>query len=105
MGAMPRAIPTLAVVALLALLLPSAPVRADDDEDHERARAAVLRGEALPLDEILSRLPLRQDERLIEVEFDREDGRWIYELEFIGADGRVRELEVDALSATILEDD
>lgn len=102
MGAMPRVLPTLALLALLAL--PS-PVHADDDEDHERARAAVLRGEALPLDEILARLPLRDGERLIEVEFEREDGRWVYELEFIGADGRVRELEVDALSAAILEDD
>jgi len=101
MAAMPR--PALALLTLLALL-PSL-VHADDEEDHERARAAVLRGEALPLDQILSRLPLREGERLIEVEFDREDGRWVYELEFIGADGRVRELEVDALSAAILEDD
>jgi uncharacterized membrane protein YkoI len=102
MGAMPRVLPTLALLALLAL--PS-PARADDEDDHERARAAVLRGEALPLDELLARLPLREGERLIEVEFEREDGRWVYELEFIGADGRVRELEVDALSAAILEDD
>jgi uncharacterized membrane protein YkoI len=29
----------------------------------------------------------------------------VYELEFLGTDGRVRELEVDALSAAILEDD
>lgn len=103
MAAMPR--PALALLTLLALLPMPSLVHADDEEDHERARAAVLRGEALPLDQILSRLPLREGERLIEVEFDREDGRWVYELEFIGADGRVRELEVDALSAAILEDD
>ncbi|WP_461058174.1 PepSY domain-containing protein [Silanimonas algicola] len=102
---MPRTRPTAALLLLLALLPPSSAVRADDDEDHERARTAVLRGEALPLDQILARLPLRDGERLLEAEFEREDGRWVYELEFIGADGRVRELEVDALSAAILEDD
>jgi uncharacterized membrane protein YkoI len=96
----------LAGLALLALLPLPSPVHADDDDaDHDRARAAVLRGEALPLDQILARLPLREGERLIEAEFDREDGRWVYELEFLGTDGRVRELEVDALSAAILEDD
>ena len=105
MVAMPRTAASVSVLALLVLLALPAPVRADDEEDHERARAAVLRGEALPLDAILARLPLREGERLIEVEFDREDGRWVYELEFIGTDGRVRELEVDALSAAILEDD
>jgi uncharacterized membrane protein YkoI len=105
MGAMPRAAPLLPALALIALLVLPAPVLGDDDADHERARAAVLRGEALPLDELLARLPLREGERLIEVEFDREDGRWVYELEFIDTDGRVRELEVDALSAAILEDD
>ncbi len=105
MGAMPRPRPTvLALGAALLLALPVSSV-AGNEEDHERARAAVLRGDALPLDQILARLPLREGERLIEVEFEREDGRWVYELEFIGADGRVRELEVDALSAAILEDD
>ena len=60
-------LPTLALLALLAL--PS-PARADDEDDHERARAAVLRGEALPLDELLARLPLREGERLIEGRHD-----------------------------------
>jgi uncharacterized membrane protein YkoI len=96
-----RTLPTVVLLALLALLALPSPVHADDDDaDHERARAAVLRGEALPLDQILARLPLREGERLIEA-----DGRWVYELEFLGTDGRVRELEVDALSAAILEDD
>lgn len=103
MTAMLRTAPALALL-LAALALPSS-ANAEDDEDHERARAAVLRGEALPLDQILARLPLRDGERLIEVEFDREDGRWVYELEFIGTDGRVRELEVDAMTAAVLEDD
>lgn len=88
-----------------ALLLAVTPRAHADDDDHELARAAVLRGEALALDDLLARLPLREGERLIEVEFERDDGRWVYELEFIGTDGRVRELEVDALTAAILEDD
>jgi uncharacterized membrane protein YkoI len=94
------------LLALVALVAASpGVVSADDEDDHERARAAVLRGEALPLDAILARLPLREGERLIEVELEREDGLWVYELEFLGPDGRVRELEVDARTATVLEED
>lgn len=97
----------LPVVLALAALLATSPsvVSADGEEDHERARAAVLRGEALPLDAILARLPLHEGEQLIDVEFEREDGLWVYELEFLGPDGRVRELEVDARTAAVLEED
>lgn len=96
----PALAPPLLALALLAT--PSAGARQDD---HERARAAVARGEALPLEQILRGLPLRPGERLLEVEFEREDGRWVYEIELIGPDGRVRELEVDALTGEVLEED
>ena len=100
---------------LLALALTGAAgglARADDrkdghDRDHERARRALEEGRARPLAEILEALRGRLDGEVIGVEFDREDGRYVYEFTVVGPDGRLREVEVDALSAEILkvEDD
>jgi uncharacterized membrane protein YkoI len=104
---------------LLALALAGAAggrALADDDDDdgkgrhgrdHERARRALEEGRARPLAEILEALRGRLDGEVIGVEFDREDGRYVYEFKVVGADGRLREVYVDALSAEILkvEDD
>lgn len=89
--------------------------RADDrdghkdghERDHERARRALEEGRARPLAEILEAVRGRLDGEVIGVEFDREDGRYVYEFKVVGADGRLREVYVDALSAEILkvEDD
>jgi len=90
-----------ALVAGLAIA--SAPAHAGDD--HERAREAVVRGEVLPLDAVLARVPLRTGERLLDAELEREGGRWVYELELISADGRVREVELDARDGRWIEED
>lgn len=90
------------LLLMLALGLMS-PAQADDD--HERAREAVRRGELLPLERILALHPLRPGERLLEVEVERDNGRWEYELELLGADGRVREIEVDGASGALLDAD
>jgi uncharacterized membrane protein YkoI len=39
---------------------------------------------------------------VIEVDLDREDGRWVYELKLLPPSGRVFELEVDAATAAVL---
>jgi len=90
------------VLFLLGALGLVQPARADD-EDHERAREAVRRGELLSLERILALHPLRAGERLIEVELEREGRRWEYELELLGEDGRVRELEIDGASGELLD--
>jgi uncharacterized membrane protein YkoI len=41
--------------------------------------------------------------RVIEVELERDDGRWIYELELVSPEGRLYEMEIDAASGTVLE--
>ncbi len=92
----------LALLALLLVLLPLAKGGADDDGDHERARQALERGEVLPLAEILERVRSQAPGEVIATEFEREDGRWVYELKLIDAGGRVVELEVDAVDGRIL---
>lgn len=91
---------SLFLATLLAALLPVMQVAADDD--HERARAALERGEVLPLAEILERVKGQLAGEVIATEFDREDGRWVYELKLIDPGGRVVELEVDAADGRIL---
>jgi uncharacterized membrane protein YkoI len=99
----PGPLPSGTLLVLLVGLLAVLPARADDD--HERARAAVVRGEVLPLDAVLARVPLRAGERLLDAELEREGGRWVYELELISADGRVREVELDARDGRWIEED
>jgi uncharacterized membrane protein YkoI len=90
----------------MATLLPSA-LLADGDRDHDQARWAVERGEALPLSDILARVRSDLGGEIVGVSFERKRGRWIYEFKVIGAGGRLVEVYVDAASAQILkrEDD
>jgi uncharacterized membrane protein YkoI len=89
-------------ILCLVILLSAGPVLAEKG-DHERARAALERGEVLPLATILQRLEGVIDGDVIATEFDRDDGRWIYEIEYIDRDGRVVELEVDAADGSVLK--
>ena len=75
--------------------------RADDDDDHDQARAALERGEVKPLAEVLALLKL--DGEIVSTEFEHDDDRWIYEIRLIDPSGRMVELHVDAATARILE--
>lgn len=58
-------------------------------------------GIILPLAEILQRAKLSSRGRLIRTELEREDGRLVYELEYL-LDGEVWELKMDASSGELL---
>jgi len=95
------------LAVLLALLLAGGgPARADDDggheKDHEAARRALEQGRVLPLAEIRARVARRFPGEMIAVELERSGGRYVYELKVIGADGRLREVYVDATTGEIL---
>jgi uncharacterized membrane protein YkoI len=85
----------------LAFLL--APAHAASDSDHDRAYGALERGEVLPLAQILSVATTRTPGRVIEVELDRDDGRWIYEVELVTRSGRLIAMEIDGATGRILE--
>lgn len=89
--------------ASFCLAASGAPASAQPVPDQTRARAAVEAGEILPLQTIIGRQRTRLQGRILEVELEREDGRWVYEIELLLADGRKRELEIDATSARVLE--
>jgi uncharacterized membrane protein YkoI len=86
----------------LILSLIAAPALADRD-DHDLARRALEAGEILPLADILAAAEATRPGRVIEVELERDDGRWIYELELVSPEGRLYEMEIDAASGTVLE--
>jgi len=91
-----------ALILYLYLSLIAAPALADRD-DHDRARLALEAGEILPLADILAAAEATRPGRVIEIELERDDGRWIYELELVSPDGFLYEMEIDAASGTILE--
>lgn len=91
------------LLAGLALLcLASAGAWAGDKDDHDRARAAVLAGEVLPLPTLLERLQRSNPGQVLELELERSDERWIYEIKLLQPDGQLVRLEVDAATAQVL---
>lgn len=92
---------------LLAALLPALlalPVgsMARSEPDQDRARAALQAGEILPLATILTRLAQTQPGQVLEVELERKDGRWLYEIKLLRPGGGLLKLELDARSGEVL---
>lgn len=89
---------------LLMTVLAPLPAQADDDNQHQRVDldGAIARGEVLPLSEILDTVLPQIKGRIVEIEFEYEKGRPIYELYIINSDGRRLEYEIDARTAEIL---
>lgn len=77
------------------------PVRADSD-DHDRARQALESGEILPLTTVLERVNLDTPGRVLEVELDRKNEQWVYEIKFLRQGGSVIKLRVDASSGNVI---
>ncbi len=104
---------SMGTAVLLVLLLAAVPASADDEgcgtggyereHDHEKARRAVECGEVMPLADVLAAVSPHISGRIIEAEFEREDGIWVYELKYIDSRGYLVELYVDARTGRILK--
>ena len=100
-------------ILFLALCLPclALPVTAGGEdppapstaEDFDRALEAVARGEIRRLSEILPRIEAEFGGRAIETEIETDHGRWVYEFEILTADGRLFEVDVDAVTGETLD--
>ena len=75
----------------------------NDRHDHERARAAVAAGEVLPWPALRERLQRTHPGQVLELELEREDGRWIYEVKLLQPGGRLLKLELDAATGQVLK--
>ncbi|GAA0650164.1 PepSY domain-containing protein [Brevundimonas lenta] len=99
-----RRIAPVAAVVLLAAVAPAAPAFAGtSEEDHVAAREALRRGEILPLARILAITARHVPGDVIDVELDREDGQWRYEVKVLTSTGRVREVKLNARDGAVLE--
>lgn len=91
---------------VLALALITGPgmmsVTRADSSDHERARRAVEAGEVLPLREVLARVEVEHPGQVMELELERDDGMWLYEIKILQAGGVLIKLEVDARDGRVL---
>jgi len=94
---------SLLVAILCSGLAGAAPARADDDAD--RARGALERGEIRPLEEVLRAARTAVPGDVVSVDLKRHDGRWLYKLRNLGADGTRRTVKVDARTLKILDED
>lgn len=91
-----------ALLFLLPLALAGGAAQADPG-DHDRARAALQAGEVLPLATVLQRVAQSHPGDVLEVELEREHGRWIYELKLLQRGGALLKLAVDARTGEVLQ--
>jgi len=89
------------LLPLAALALAAAPAEAR--RDHDRARAALESGEIRPLSALLAEVEARYDGRVIELELERDDGRWTYEFKLLPASGRLFEVTLDAATGQVVK--
>jgi len=68
----------------------------------ERARAAVEKGQIMPLASLLGAVEGRFVGTVVEAELQENLGSWIYELEFLPIDGRLYRVFVDAATAAVV---
>ena len=68
---------------------------------HNQARKLMERGDILPLEQILKRMP-DVNGRILEVELEHEHGRMVYEVETLNPNGHVREYMFDAQTGKLL---
>lgn len=80
------------------------PVFAHDIDQDEALRLAE-QGRILPLHALIEDALARYPGRFLAAELERDDGRYIYELELVTRDRRVVELEYDAVTGRLLDVD
>lgn len=83
------------------LLMLAVPCGLMADGDQDLARRAYEAGEIVSLGKVLAAVGDDFEGDIIEVELEREDDKWIYEVELLTNDGRVLELIYDAATVEL----
>lgn len=90
-------LPGLLAVAMVA----AGPLQAGE-RGHDAARRALEEGKVLPLRTVLEKVEREYRGQAIKIEFEHEDGRFVYEIRLLQPDGRMVKLEVDAVNGNVL---
>ncbi len=94
------------VSALAICLLGASPLLRADEHDHggqELARRALEQGRVLPLRSVLEKIERDYQGQALKVEFEQDDGRFLYKIRLLQGDGRMVKLKVDAVDGRVLE--
>lgn len=94
------------ILAAMLILSPVHILQADDD--HIEAKRLLNSGEIMALDDILKIIRQTFPGKLLEVELEIENGKIVYEIEILGADGIVKEVYINAKTGKLIsikEDD
>lgn len=75
------------------------------DDDYQEAYRLRSNAEIMPLEEIIERLELDPSDRILEIESEFEHGMRVYEIEILTREGYIQEIEVDAVTGRILEEE
>ncbi|MBX6322685.1 MAG: PepSY domain-containing protein [Rhodospirillaceae bacterium] len=92
---------TVALALALAMLAPPQAGRAQSDQ--QRALDAVEAGRALPLKQILPGLRRDFPGQILDAQLYERDGRWLYRIKLLGADGKVQAFTVDARTGAVMD--
>ncbi len=91
------------ILLLFLLSVGNAPVLQADD-DHERARELLLSGKIVPVETLLQQVWQNVPRgRLLELEFEKKKGRYVYEVVVVDAGGTVWEFYFDAQSGELIK--
>lgn len=77
------------------------PAVAEDDQDLAKRLSDA--GEILPLETIVKHARLAKPGELLETDLEREQGRYVYEIEMLDKAGQVWELKLDAATGRLLQ--
>jgi uncharacterized membrane protein YkoI len=72
------------------------------ERDHETAKRLQEAGVIMPLETILKKQWREDLERILEVELENEDGRRVYEIEYLDRAGAAWEMLIDAQTGRLL---
>ncbi len=89
-------------LVFLALAALSNPTLLSGDDDHDRAREAVMSGRVLSLRAVLKVMESEFVGQVLDVELEDDDGEIVYEIELLAPGGRKIDLVYDAQTGQLL---
>lgn len=73
-----------------------------DESDHEQARQALQAGKVLPLRSVLDIVERDYPGQVVKVEFEEDDGLFLYEIRLLQPGGNLVKLKIDARDGAVL---
>lgn len=92
----------LGLTCALSLTLLAVSIQAQASASHEQALQAVQSGQVLPLSAVLQKLQASHPGQVMELELEKHQDRWTYDIKLLQPSGRLIKLKVDARSGEVL---